>query len=95
MNKLWSHHNTELVFNPSSPVIDEERFERKDWTSSEFGHIDGIKEIPANALEPRGLGFIMRSRVDTDYAANTTTRRLRTGFLVYLNCSLVYLLSKK
>ena len=50
---LRSHHNAELVFNPSNPVIDDARFERKDWTSSEFGHIDGVKERPVNVPEPR------------------------------------------
>ena len=83
------------MFDPSDPVIDEARFERRDWTSSEFGHVDGVEERPANAPEPRGLGFTMRSKVDADHAANTTTRRSRTGFLVYLNCSLVYWFSKK
>jgi hypothetical protein len=45
--------------------------------------------------EPRGLGFIMRVKVDADHAADSVTRRSRTGFLVYLNCAPIYWSSKK
>jgi hypothetical protein len=92
---LKKYHNTEMVFDPSDPVIDEATFERKDWTSSEFGHIDGIEELPPNMPLPRGQGFIMRAKVDADHAADTVTRRSRTGFLVYLNCAPIYWFSKK
>ena len=43
---LKKYHNTKMVYDPSDPVIDSARFERKDWTSSEFGHIDGEEELP-------------------------------------------------
>ena len=38
---LKKYHNTEMVFDPSDAVIDEASFDFKDWTSSEFGHIEG------------------------------------------------------
>ena len=37
----------------------------------------------------------MFALVDADHASDTVTRRSRTGFLVYLNSSLVYWYSKK
>jgi hypothetical protein len=37
----------------------------------------------------------MRAKVDADHAADTTTRRSRTGFIVYLNCAPIYWMSKK
>ena len=37
----------------------------------------------------------MRAKVDADNASDTVTRRSRTGFLVFLNCALVYWWSKK
>jgi hypothetical protein len=37
----------------------------------------------------------MRAKVDADHASDTITRRSRTGFLVYLNCSPIYWSSKK
>jgi hypothetical protein len=70
-------------------------FERQDWTSSEFGHISGEEELPPNMPEPQGNGFTINAKVDADHAADTTSRRSRTGFLVYLDCSLVYWMSKK
>ena len=45
--------------------------------------------------EPRGQGFTMRAKVDADHALDTITRHSRTGFLVYLNCALIYWWSKK
>ena len=45
--------------------------------------------------EPRGLGFIMRAKVDADHASDTMTRHSRTGFLVYLNYAPIYWWSKK
>jgi len=92
---LKKHHNAELIFDPSDPVVNESEFEEKDWTTSEFGHLQGKEELPPNAPQPRGLGFVMRAKVDADHAADTVTRRSRTGFIVYLNSAPIYWLSKK
>ena len=92
---LKKYHNTEMVFDPTDPTIEEANFELRDWTSSEFGHLQGKEELPPNMPEPRGFGFVMRAKVDADHASDTTTRRSRTGFLVYLNCAPVYWSSKK
>ena len=70
---LRKYHNSEMVFDPSDPDIDESKYERKDWTSSEFGHIEGKEELPRNMPEPRGLGFVIRAKVDADHASDTTT----------------------
>ena len=82
---LKKYHNTEMLFDPSDPVI--ALFEKRDWTSSEFGHIQGTEELPP---EPRGQGFTMVAKVDADHAVDTVT----TGSLVYLN-RLAYWSSKK
>jgi hypothetical protein len=92
---LKKYHNTEMVFDPSDPIIDESSFELKDWTSSDFGHVQGKEELPANMPEPRGQGFVIRAKVDADHASDTITRRSRTGFLAYLNCAPIYWSSKK
>jgi hypothetical protein len=92
---LKKHHNTEMVYDHSYPEINEADFHQRDWTSSEFGHIQGKEELPPNMPEPRGRGFVITAKVDADHAADTVTRRSRTGFLVYLNCAPVYWLSKK
>jgi hypothetical protein len=92
---LKKYHNTELVFDPSDPCVNESDFELQVWTSSEFGHLQGQEELPPNMPEPRGVGFVMRAKVDADHAGDTVTRRSRTGFLVYLNSALVCWLSRK
>ena len=61
---LKKYHNTELVYDPSNPVVDMLQFQRHDWTASEFGHIEGREELPPNMPEPQGVGFIMRAGVD-------------------------------
>ena len=92
---LKKYHNTEMAFDPSDPVVDESSFEQRDWTSSEFGHLQGEEQMPKNMPEPRGTGFTMRAKVDADHAGDTVTRRSRTGFIVYLNCAPIYWMSKK
>ena len=48
---LKKYHNTEMLFDPSDPVVDESDFERRDWMSSEFGHVEGKEEQPPNMPE--------------------------------------------
>ena len=56
---LKKHHNTKMVYDPSQPEIDNAAFDRKDWTSSEFGHLQAIEELPPKTPEPRGIGLTM------------------------------------
>jgi hypothetical protein len=94
---LKGKHNTEMIFDPSLPVIEENLFPKEDWSSSVYATSDcELKEnTPPNMPGPRGQGFTMRVYVDSDHAGDTITRRSRTGFLVYLNCSLIHWMSKK
>eukprot|EP00957_Ditylum_brightwellii_P163278 12432834-Ditylum_brightwellii.AAC.1 len=70
---LRKYHNTELVFNPSDPVFDELAFEQRDWACSEFGYVQGKEEVPSNIPESRGMGFVMRAKVDANHAGDTIT----------------------
>ena len=45
---LKKFHNAELIFDPSDPTRNEQDFERRDWASSEFGHVEGKEELPPN-----------------------------------------------
>ena len=92
---IKKYYNTEMMFDPTVPEINESYFERKDWTASEFGHIEGQEAKPSNTSEARVMGVTMHSKVDADHAGDSITRRSRSGCLVYLNSSLVYWLSKK
>ena len=91
---LKKYHNAEIIYNPSDLAIDESAFEEQDWSSSEFGHVQGKEELSPKQPEPHGLGFVMQAKVDASLATDTVAWRSRTGFLVYLNSSLVYWMSK-
>ena len=58
---LSKYHNTEMVFDSSDPVIDESKYQRRDWTSSEFGHLPAEIQVPPNMPQPRGQGFTVRA----------------------------------
>ena len=89
------YHNSELVFGPSDPIIDEAESEKKDWTSSEFGNCARDKILPTNMSKALGFGFLVSARVDSDNAGDTTTRRSRTEYIAYVSSAPVYWMSKK
>ncbi len=86
-------HNTELVFDPSDRSFNKGQFDKLDWSSSKYGDVQ--EELPMNAPEPRGLGFVMLAYVDANHAGNVITRRLQTGYLIFLNNAPIYWTSKK
>ena len=94
---LKRHHNTETIYDPSEPVIDQTEFPREDWSDSVYATGGAVltEPIPSDAPEARGDGFVMRLFVDADHAGDCITRRSRTGFLVYIQNSLVHAYSKK
>ena len=71
---LKKYHNTELVFDPRNPCVEESNFELKDCTSSEFSHIQGTEELPPNIPKPSGLGFIVITKSNSDHTYDTLTR---------------------
>ena len=77
---LCKYHNTELVCDLSNLVVEYDVFKQRDWTSSEFGAVQGKEEIPPNMPKPRGQGFKMHVKVDADHASDTITRHSRMGF---------------
>lgn len=91
-------HNTNLVYDPTDPEIDMSTFPKQDWLAPVYatGSDRDLKEaIPTNLPEPRGKGMRMRCFVDSDHAGDVVTRRSRTGFIVFLQSSLIYWTSKK
>ena len=80
---LKAKHNTEMVFDPSEPDIDETMFQREDWQHTTYGNCK--EDLPANMPLPRGMGFKIQAYVDSDHAGDNVTRRSRTGFIVYVN----------
>jgi hypothetical protein len=86
-------HNSSMVFDPTEPDIDDAQFIREDWSATVYGECK--EEIPSNMPEPRGVGFTMRAFVDSDHAGELTTRRSRTGYIIFLNSAPIYWFSKR
>ena len=84
-----------LVYNLTVPDYDMSKFKKMDWASSEFGHVQGKEVLFGNMPEPQGQGFTISAKVNADHSSDTITRRSCTGFIVYLNLTLVYWFSKK
>ena len=85
-------HNARIVFDPSYPEIDMTAFKECDWKHF-YGDVH--EAIPPNAPPSRGKEIDLRMFVDSDHAGDKLTRRSRTGFLIFLNMSLVIWHSKK
>ena len=55
-----------------------------------------VKELtPNNAPRDMGKKFIIRDLVDADFVKDILTRRSRTGFIVFINSSPKFSMSKK
>jgi hypothetical protein len=91
-NYLDKKHNARIVFDPSYPTVDMSVFKECDWKAF-YG--DVREAIPPNAPPPRGKDVDLRMFVDSDHAGDKRVRRSRTGFLIYLNMSLITWFSKK
>ena len=87
------NNSSDIVFDPTEPEIDINKFTREDFSATPYGECK--EEIPSNAPEPRGVTFTMRAFVDSDHAGNMITRQSRTGFLIFLNNAPIYWFSKK
>ena len=57
-----------MVFDPSDPVINEIDFDKQDWASNGFGHLQG-EVLTGNIPEPRCIDFsmILKDRFLTCY----------------------------
>ena len=93
---LKKYYNTEIVFDLSFPEINAQDFERKDQSCSKFSTlINQQRELYPRAPVPYRKGFVIRGKVDLDYASDVVTRWSRTSFIVYLNRAPIYQFSKK
>ena len=74
---LKKKHNSRIVFDPSYPFVDEERFKsNEDWKVL-YGVVK--EAIPPNAPEACCNQVAIRHYVDADHAGEKLTRRSRTG----------------
>jgi hypothetical protein len=92
MGYLKQKHNSRLIFDPTYPLIDESDFPEHDWT--EF-YGDVSEAIPHDMPEPLGKEVDIRMMTDSDHAGCKTTRRSRTGILIFCNLALIQWISKR
>ena len=92
LSYLNQHHNSNLVLNPTYHNIDMDMFKQHNWKQF-YG---AVKELtPNNAPRAMGKEFIIRNLVDTDFVWDILTRRSRTEFVVFINSSPKFWMSKK
>ena len=89
---LKQHHNSRLVLDPTYPEIDLDGFKKHNLKQF-YGNVKEL--IPSNAPRAIGKEFIIRAYVDANFAGDSLTRRSRTGFIVFVNGSPIYWMSKK
>ena len=82
-----------MVFGWKNTDIDNSQFFRVEWSASAYGECN--KYLNPNDQQPKGIGFIMREFVDYDHAGELTTRRSRTGFIIFINLYPIYWLLKR
>ena len=84
--------NSLMVFDPSYPKVDDEKFTKKNWNNF-YGDVE--EQLPPAMPDPLGGEVLLRLFVDADYAGDGATRRSRTGFIIFLNEAPIYWFSKK
>ena len=93
------YHNTEMVFDSTTPDVDVEKdFPKEDWSTSVYVDEDGSvpsEIIPEDAPAPKGKGVMMTLFVNLDHAGDKVTRRSRTGYVVFLQNSPITWFSTK
>jgi hypothetical protein len=89
---LKQHTKRKLAFDPAHPDIDENRFQKCDWT--EF-YRDASEAIPGNMPAPRGNSMTTHCFVDANHAGDTETRRSQTGILLFCNRAPIIWFSKR
>ena len=48
---------------PNSPVFDESKYEANDWSSCEYGYLDGKEEMSSNMQASRVYDLIISSKL--------------------------------
>ena len=86
-------HNAELILDLSEVMINEELFPKENWNNSPYGVSE--PPIPEHCPEPHEKFTTLMAHVDADHAGDLLTRRSRSGYIIYMNNSPIYWLSKR
>ena len=86
MAYLKGKHNSRLALDPTYPDIDYETFKIDKYWTHFYGDVS--EAITHNAPDPLGKSVYLWIMVDSDQAGDKSTRRSRTGFMIFMNMSL-------
>ena len=75
-------HKRKLYFDPRKPIISEDRFQKFDWG---YLYPDSCEHIPLDIPRPKVKSVLTHCFVDANHAGDNTTRRSRTGILIFCN----------
>eukprot|EP00956_Cyclotella_meneghiniana_P027178 scaffold60433_cov44-Cyclotella_meneghiniana.AAC.4 len=89
---LRAHPNTRLVFDAKEPSFAKGQFLKCNW-GPEYGDVK--EAIPPDMPEPLGKEIVLRMFVDSDHAGDKSSRRSRTGYVIWANFGIIDWLSKK
>jgi hypothetical protein len=90
---LATHPNGRIVFDATTPIIDEDCFQHDvDWKPF-YGEV--YEEEPINMPTPLGLPVEISCFVDANHAGNIVTRRSYTGLLIFVQNAPIIWYSKK
>jgi hypothetical protein len=90
---LARHPNGRIVFDATSPLIDEDCFQHDvDWKPF-YGDVQ--EEEPVDMPVPLGLPVEVSCFVDANHAGNVVTRRSHTGLIIFVQNAPIIWYSKK
>lgn len=89
---LKKYGHRKLVFDPATPVYDEKRFVKADWSQFYPG---AAEALPPNMPEPRGIAVETTCYVDADHAGCQATRRSHTGIMIFVQKAPIIWYSKR
>ena len=85
---LGIKHNISMVFDTTETEFDNSHFVREYWSASAYGECK--EDLPPNAPQSKIIGFTMIVFVDSGHDGEMTTRRSRTGFIIFINLASIY-----
>ncbi len=92
MGYLKLKHNSQLIFDPTYPDIDQTAFPKFDWIDF-YGDME--EAIPPHMLPPLGNDFNIHMMVDSDHAGVKRIQRSCTGFFIFCNLAPIVWLSRQ
>jgi hypothetical protein len=92
MGYLKLKHNSQLIFDPTYPDIDQTAFPTFEWTEF-YGDVE--EAIPSDKLPPLGKDVDLDMMVDSDHVGEKRTRCSLDGFIIFCNLAPIIWLSKQ